>query len=153
MTDAHLFDPGDPIAPEAAPDANLGADARRTLRRNQQLAAGIHPRTRLPILEPRVSTCGDCIFHFERRMASTYQKCGYSYAAYQHGDGHITYLNVSGGPGTDVRLSWPACSAYKPKTQPTDHSGLTVEDITHAYEEATPRINRDGTTPVKKTDG
>lgn len=177
MSDAHLFDPGDPIAPEAAPDANLGADARRTLRRNQQLAAGIHPRTRLRLLDPNPDafTCGDCELHFTRNMDSNhrYHKCGHGYPVYEHEDGTVTYLNVSSGPATDVRLSWPACSAFKKKTPPLEidppllpHAKArdAYDAFSKAYDGYFDAIRRgehppppplllSHTTPAEKTDG
>lgn len=73
--------------------------ARRTRRNNESLARGRHPVTKLNLLEsapPR--TCGECAHHEVHRYAKTYHKCE---------------LNRSSGPATDIRVSWPACTAFE----------------------------------------
>lgn len=113
MEPDRLFDI--PDAPPPAPRES--ADARRTRRRAEMLAAGIHPRTRLPLIANADATCGNCAHHFERRMASTYHKCDHGYApgTYRNGNPAPPAAFVSGGPATDVRVNWPACTAWKPE--------------------------------------
>lgn len=91
--------------PDVEPEADLSPDQRRTKRRVALLAQGFNPRTRLPLLESdEPHTCGDCAHHFVRRMGQTYHKC-------DHGVGEN--VHVSFGPATDVRVSWPACTAWQ----------------------------------------
>jgi hypothetical protein len=98
-----LFDgipDSDPPAAEPAP--KLSTDRRRTLKRQALLDAGIHPRTRLP-LAGNGKTCGDCAhseLHYAGSATHGYWKC--------------LLAGVTSGPGTDIRKSWPACTAYKP---------------------------------------
>lgn len=62
--------------------------------------------SRLPLLTSEIPrTCGDCAHHFVRRMSNTFHKCDYACGP--------DYSYVSFGPGTDVRVSWPACTAWK----------------------------------------
>lgn len=96
-----LFDPGPPVLAEH--DEKLSATQRLTLRRKALLDAGIHPTSRRPLLvttEP--VTCGDCAHHLVNQRANTYHKC-----AKAHG-------GLTGGPASDVRVSWPACDLYQP---------------------------------------
>lgn len=95
MADAALFDPG-----PAVEKPKLSADQRRTLRAQQMLDRGRHPRTNLP-LRPGDETCGTCS-HFRRQGHNlrTYFKCD--------------LLAITAGPGTDIRKSWPACTAWEP---------------------------------------
>lgn len=87
-----LFDPGAPAEPPAA----LSYDQRLTIRRRQFLERGVHPTTRLPTLDDG-RTCKDCPHAFSHHRAKTYWKC--SQVAPTH------------GPATDIRVSWPACTA------------------------------------------
>lgn len=89
-----LFDPGAPVVVRE----NLSADQRRTIRRNARLAAGWHPVTGLRLREPRGETCGDCEHHIVHHYAKRYHKCD---------------LNDTSGAATDLRVSWPACSAFR----------------------------------------
>lgn len=93
-----LFDPG----PEEVP-VSLSRDRKRTIRNRDLLDRGIHPATRRPIIvfseERGAWTCGDCAHHVAKRYAKTYHKC--------------LKAGITGGPGTDVRVSWPACVMFK----------------------------------------
>lgn len=90
---AALFDTTD-YGVEAS--KGLGADARRTIRRRNLLAAGTHPTTRRPLLDAEWGyTCRDCANCFAHEMGNRHWKCG--------------AVPVTFGPATDVRLSWPAC--------------------------------------------
>lgn len=96
VTDA-LFDM-EPIAPPSV--EKVSADRRRTMRQRAQVAAGIHPLTRLKA-RPDLGTCGDCarrvLLGYHRR---TYPKCE------EH--------EVTHGAATDVRAWWPACERFVP---------------------------------------
>ncbi len=87
----------------AAADSLFGVDARRTARRKALLESGVHPRTMLPLLQPAdpAKTCGSCAYHFSRSRQTTFHKCGYT--------------PWTRGPATDVRVSWPACTAWTPE--------------------------------------
>lgn len=94
MTLFHL----DPVpAAPAEPPEKLSATRRRTIRQRQAIASGFHPLTGRP-LRAEGGTCGDCTHCYARRFDKTYYKCDL-----------VTETN---GPGTDLRLSWPACSGY-----------------------------------------
>jgi hypothetical protein len=89
-----LFDTGPPSEP-AEP---LSADRRRTIANNRRLAGGIHPVTRLPLANNGES-CGTCSnLNREQHNSRSYFKCG-------------LVLSTS-GPGTDIRLRWPACNLW-----------------------------------------
>ena len=77
----------------------LSADQRRTIRRNQLLASGTHPTTRLPLLADSDATCRTCTHCIPHTRNRTYWKCD--------------QVELTFGPGSDVRLSWPACTRYK----------------------------------------
>lgn len=103
--------------PDAEPPETISAERRRTLKRQAELARGVHPRTKLPLAN-NGHACGDCAHHFERRMGSTYHKCDHGYPAEPvefHGTMYSPRSLVSHGPATDVRVSWPACSGWKPE--------------------------------------
>ena len=80
------------------PMPKLSADRLRTLRRKQMIEAGTHPLTLLPLIEDH--TCKECV-HVLRVYGGRrdYYKC--SKAKQTH------------GPGTDLRLKWPACSLFE----------------------------------------
>lgn len=106
-----MFDPG---PPEVAPVEPLSADRRRTLRRQEALAAGYHPTTgRKLLLAPEgvtQLTCGDCAHHvLNGGHARTYHKC----TKYPGGP--------TGGPASDVRVAWPACDLFT-----TNPEGITT---------------------------
>ena len=71
------------------------ATRTRTARNNALLEAGVHPATKEPLLEDD-KTCGDCdhavrVTHNSR----SYWKC--------------ELAGITRGPGTDIRIGWPAC--------------------------------------------
>jgi hypothetical protein len=87
--------------PEPAPDpyAGLGQDARRTARQRDQIAAGIHPATKLA-LAGNGRTCGDCA-HLVTKPAmggGPWFKCA---------------LQLHDGYGLDIRKKWPACIRWQ----------------------------------------
>lgn len=86
---------------ESDPVEKLSADRRRTLKRQQMLSRGVHPTTRLPLLhEGWNRTCGDCDHHVAGDWHNrTYHKCD--------------VVEMTHGPGTDLRVSWPACTAFR----------------------------------------
>ena len=101
-----LFDPG----PGREPQPKLSPDQQRTQRRRDQLAAGIHPTTgrRLmtkaaapPGVPESVLVCGECAHCFEHRTNRSYFKC-------ERASGGLAH-----GPGSDVRVSWPACDLWE----------------------------------------
>lgn len=106
MTDVPLFDGVPETDPPTSPPAEtLSADRRRTLKRRAQLDAGIHPRTLLP-LAGNGKTCGDCQHSdliYSGSARNGYWKC--------------LKAGWTSGPATDIRKSWPACTAYE---EPTD---------------------------------
>lgn len=73
---------------------------RLTRRRAELLDAGIHPTTRVALRQPvGAQTCGTCAHHFVRHLGGTYHKCD--------------AVAPTGGPATDVRVSWPACTRFE----------------------------------------
>jgi len=89
-----LFDAG----PPAEPPPKVGEDAARTVRRRSLLAAGIHPTSRRKLLGGD-AVCGTCAHCVANRQTRTYWKCAKVF--------------MTGGPATDVRLSWPACVLWE----------------------------------------
>jgi hypothetical protein len=89
-----LFDPGPALSRSIEPGEHLSADARRTRRRELDIARGVHPLTKRP-LRGDGETCGTCVNCFAVGRNRTYYKC--------------RLVAVTNGPGTDVRLKWPAC--------------------------------------------
>ena len=89
---------GKPIFGE--PEKPLSPTRRRTIRARARIANGRHPFG-APLLSPNPDkkTCGDCDFMFGKRQSGTWYKCK-------------KYGNTS-GPGTDLRLGWPACKFFK----------------------------------------
>lgn len=98
-----LFDPGPPNITEQ--DQKLSATQRLTQRRNTMLAAGTHPTTRRPLLPVSGQTgptCGGCEHHLVKHRGNTYHKCAKAKGG------------LTGGPASDVRVSWPACVLFEP---------------------------------------
>lgn len=78
----------------------LSSGQRLTLRNKATLEAGQHPATRLPLIHPGWKlTCGDCAYHTVQttRPGRRFHKC--------------RRVPITNGPGTDIRVSWPACTA------------------------------------------
>ena len=83
--------------PPTEQPVTISADRRRTIRHHNALADGRHPLMGGPVNLDH--TCGDCAHHFAHTRNRTWHKCD---------------LNATRGPGTDIRVSWPACTAWKP---------------------------------------
>jgi hypothetical protein len=100
MTDVPLFEgfdsPNDHHRPD--PYAGMSPDQRRTARRRDQLAVGIHPMTSGPIHADTAATCGNCSFMRLLVRAKTYPKCV---------NPDVPVI------GTDMRKSWPGCEHWK----------------------------------------
>lgn len=98
MTDTATAVPlfGEP-PPEDRGSPHGKADRARTVKRRAMLACGIHPATGLPLLGRE--TCGTCVHHFVRQFAGAYHKC--------------RLVRSTGGPATDIRVSWPACEKWQ----------------------------------------
>lgn len=97
MADLRLF-----AVPEVEPAAaapKLSRDAALTARNRAKLAAGRHPATGRPLLDPEWGyTCRDCANCYgSGHNLRTYWKCR------RHVRGH------TGGAASDIRVSWPAC--------------------------------------------
>lgn len=77
---------------------------RRTKRNAALLARGTHPATRLRV-RPELGTCGACA-HAQRQSVgnSRFWKCR------KH------RLGMSGSEASDIRVSWPACTAFDART-------------------------------------
>lgn len=96
MTGDRLFDPG-----PGARDGKLSSDRRRTIRNKAMLEAGIHPVTKLELIDDPDARCGNCSsLHRHTPSRKTYLKC--------------SSVIMTGGPATDVRASWPGCSRWEP---------------------------------------
>lgn len=105
-----LFDGAFPD-PETEPvPAGLGKDAQRTLRQRKQIESGIHPATRLqliehdPTIEPVAPTCGTCAY--------LWQKSARSWSGWK-----CTAAAGATHDGPDMRKHWPACVLYTPKEE------------------------------------
>ena len=98
-------DPGTPVRfPGPRRDlAGLSEDRRRTVRNRELLDAGIHPATRLPLPVEGTGTCGDCAHHHAYRESPprVWHKCD------------LHRLGQSHSAASDIRVSWPACSAWQ----------------------------------------
>jgi hypothetical protein len=94
---AELFDPS-PYTPNG--DIRKSSpDARRTARNNADIQDGIHPVSGRRIIYVG-ATCGGCSHHgLQGGVAGRFHKCE---------------LNLTGGPATDIRVSWPACTSWEP---------------------------------------
>jgi hypothetical protein len=109
VSDPQLFDATPfevPTEPTPDPYQGLGQDARRTARRRELLAQGIHPITKRPT-RPEFGTCGDCAHLLVKdiRPDRRWFKCELTLTG-----GSPAYY----GTGPDVRKSYPACSAFQP---------------------------------------
>ena len=87
--------------PYAKPGVNDSADRRRTIRNNETIAKGRHPATGRKLLHVEWGfSCKNCAHHYSYKPGKkTYHKC----ALVPH----------TGGPRTDIRVGWPACTAYR----------------------------------------
>lgn len=75
----------------------LSAQRRRTIRNRAMIAQGFHPLTKLPLAR-NDETCGTCAHSHWVRMGNKYFKCS---------------MNETSGPGTDIRVWWPACTKWE----------------------------------------
>jgi hypothetical protein len=84
---------------EARALARRRPPTNRTAKVAGRIAAGVHPHNGLP-LGPAGETCGSCK-HKRRtpQTAGTYWKCDLG--------------PLSRGPGTDLRVRWPACAKWE----------------------------------------
>lgn len=94
--DVPLFDLG---AYTTEPPPVESADAKRTRRNNEAIDAGRHPVTG-GATHPDVGTCGDCARAVAHTRNRTWWKC--------------ELVPITFGPGTDIRLKWPACDRHDP---------------------------------------
>lgn len=101
-----LFEPpaATPLPPSA--DPTLSVERRRTLRRREDLAAGTHPTSRRPLAPEGHAgyghTCGDCAQHLaHHHHSAVHHKC------------RLAPQGLTHGPGSDVRVGWPACTAWE----------------------------------------
>lgn len=79
----------------------LSYTRRLTLRKQRQLDAGFHPVTRRPLLPVEEGkTCGGCAHHHREESRSGRQAW------------HKCDLNATSGAATDLRVRWPACTAF-----------------------------------------
>lgn len=125
MPDA-LFDVDPAAAPE--PPAKLTTGERMRRRQAAAIRHGQHPLVvalRISIrLHPDASRdpddrealrprCGTCRFRdlHNAGTAQSFTKCWLPGAR----PSPVGYPRITGGPGTDVRAWWPACSDYQPK--------------------------------------
>lgn len=85
------------------------SDTRRLkLRNDADLAKGVHPATRVALHPDQSKRCGDCAHHQSHDWYGSrkkiYHKCD------------IHRLGMSHGAASDIRVSWPACTAFVAKS-------------------------------------
>ena len=92
-----------PSARVARRSDGLATTQAQTLRRAAEIAAGRHPFGRR-LREPRGQTCRTCahVVGNAVRSGKTFYKCGQMRDQWTR------------GPGSDLRLSWPACTGWQP---------------------------------------
>lgn len=110
MAGRHDACPGCPCTHEAGAtvyvlNRNQSTDQARTARNEFMLSNGIHPATRRPLAGDG-ETCATCV-HVVRN--------GHGDRGYWKCQRHIK--GVTGGPGTDIRVSWPACTLHATRPQ------------------------------------
>ena len=90
-------------APKRPPRIDgLSADAARTQRQRELLAAGEHPATGVAVTVGPSLQCAGCVhLHRVHRGNTKAYKC----------DAHR--LGMSHSSASDVRVSWPACNWYE----------------------------------------
>jgi len=93
-----LFDPAEFAVPQPSREPGLSADRKRTVRRQELLDQGIHPATRCALREGD-ETCYSCVHAVK---SWKWWKCD--------------RLPFTGGPGTDIRVSWRACVKWEPRS-------------------------------------
>lgn len=93
----------DSVAVPTVEKEKLSATRRRTIRNENLLECGIHPATGLYLLQTEVkpAKCRTCLFHrYINNGARSYNKCERHRLGMSHSD------------ASDIRVSWPACTAY-----------------------------------------
>jgi hypothetical protein len=95
-----LFDPTPYDDENRAAYFEMSDTQRRTARQRSLLAAGVHPATGLA-LAGNGETCGNCAHLTGHSRTRTYWKCD--------------LVATTHGPGTDIRLGWPACIRWEPR--------------------------------------
>jgi hypothetical protein len=102
MTADTLF-PVDPPPQALTIDASDSATVKLTKRRAALIAQGLHPMGGGLRSEPG-ETCGSCHHAVKTgNRQAKFIKC------------ELTRQNWTKGPGTDIRLKWPACSRWEPR--------------------------------------
>ncbi len=98
-----LFNP-DPFTVAPVVEPKLSADRKRTIKRQQLIANGIHPATKVKLLD-NGETCGSCahLLVSKTRPGKSWFKCG--------------LLPITNGPGSDIRVGWPACEKWQERTE------------------------------------
>ncbi len=87
-----VFGSVDPLTPSSS-------SRRRTGRAALSIAYHVHPVTKQPLLPPeRNLHCRDCAHHYKSEI---WHKCD--------------QVKHTGGPATDIRVSWPACVLFSAK--------------------------------------
>lgn len=101
VTEATLF----PLPDPEPTYRELSPTARRTVRRQQLLEAGIHPASRLRVVPDSGERCATCVhLHLRHSPAGRrFWKC----------DLNPRHPWDSAGAATDVRRGWPACEAWE----------------------------------------
>jgi hypothetical protein len=81
------------------PKPKLSATSRLTQANNNKLASGVHPATGLRLKGSEC--CGDCSHHHRYEYHNgSYHKCD------------LHRLGQSHSAASDIRVSWPACTAF-----------------------------------------
>lgn len=65
-----------------------------------RVRSGIHPMGKPLLNDPARpdAKCGNCVHHYENRMANTYHKCN--------------LVEYTGGSASDIRVKWAACNQW-----------------------------------------
>lgn len=93
--------------------AEASTDRRRTIRQRLEIESGRHPATKMPLAD-NDETCGSCGHSKSvRPHDKRYWKCG--------------LMPDTSGPGSDIRLKWPACTKWVPS--PDSTGGMTIEEL------------------------
>ena len=80
----------------------ITADQARDIERKGKRKATLPKGNAAPIGSgPDGETCKTCAHSYSRSMAKRYYKC--------------ELVRATGGPATDIRLKWPACSRWERK--------------------------------------
>jgi hypothetical protein len=82
------------------PEGEVSPDVARRLRNESRIARGIHPFGQR-LREPAGETCGSCKFKFAHwsNPEKKFFKC--------------EKVKQTRGPGSDIRLKWPACVLWE----------------------------------------